>query len=79
MKARPYDKDARSKYNECKKIVHQQAFAKAIAVEDKKSILEIIDLESMCKQNIFEIIRAQTLMKYFYYQRRIQNPVRYLR
>lgn len=54
MKARPYDKDARSKYNECKKIVHQQAFAKAIAVEDKKSILEIIDLESMCKQNIFK-------------------------
>jgi len=44
----PNDKDARSKYNECKKIVHQQAFAKAISCGDKKSIVESLDLESMC-------------------------------
>ncbi|XP_065655533.1 serine/threonine-protein phosphatase 5 isoform X2 [Hydra vulgaris] len=46
-KACPNDKDARLKYNECKKIVHQHAFAKAIKIDDQKSIIESLDIESM--------------------------------
>ncbi|KAJ8309099.1 hypothetical protein KUTeg_013973 [Tegillarca granosa] len=47
-KKRPNDKDAQAKYNECKKIVHVQAFQKAIAVEDNtKSVTEQIDIENM--------------------------------
>ena len=44
----PNDKDARKKYTECKKIVQQQAFARAIAVEqEQKSILEQINIDAM--------------------------------
>ena len=47
-KARPKDQDAVNKYNQCNKIVHQQAFAKAIAVESsKKSVTESINLDTM--------------------------------
>jgi serine/threonine-protein phosphatase 5 len=47
-KARPTDKDAKLKFTECKKIVQQIAFKKAIAVdENKKSVSDSIDLESM--------------------------------
>ena len=47
-KARPNDKDAKLKYTECKKIVQQIAFQKAISVEEvKKSIAETLDIESM--------------------------------
>jgi len=47
-KARPNDKDAKLKYTECKKIVQQIAFQKAISVEEvKKSVAESIDIESM--------------------------------
>jgi len=42
-KVRPNDKDAKLKYNECSKIVRQQAFEKAIAVDSlKKSVSEEI-------------------------------------
>lgn len=34
-KARPSDKDAKTKYKECDKIVKQKAFEKAISVEAK--------------------------------------------
>lgn len=47
-KAKPNDRDARAKYNECNKIVKRIAFEKAIAVDDK-SVAEQIDLESMGK------------------------------
>ena len=48
FKARPNDKDAKLKYNECSKIVRQQAFEKAIAVDSLKKtvseeVREIID------------------------------------
>ena len=50
-KARPKDPDAQTKFSECNKIVRQQAFAKAIAVESsKRSVAETIDLDSMGKQ-----------------------------
>lgn len=46
--ARPKDPDAINKFNECNKIVRQQAFAKAIAVESsKRSIAESIDIDTM--------------------------------
>ena len=47
-KARPSDKDAQAKYNECNKIVKRLAFEKAIAVEDtKKSVADSINLDKM--------------------------------
>ena len=46
-RARPTDRDAASKYNECNKIVKQMAFARAIAVEDEQSVADTIDLEQM--------------------------------
>ncbi|CAN7944019.1 unnamed protein product, partial [Ixodes pacificus] len=48
-KARPNDRDACAKYNECNKIVRRIAFEKAIAVDDlKKSVADSIDIEAMC-------------------------------
>ena len=46
-RARPRDRDAIAKYTECNKIVKQQAFARAIAVEREKTVAETIDLESI--------------------------------
>ncbi|CAH1790760.1 unnamed protein product, partial [Owenia fusiformis] len=47
-KAKPNDKDAKKKYDECNKIVKRLAFEKAISVEDNKSsIADSINLESM--------------------------------
>ena len=46
-RARPRDRDAITKYTECNKIVKQQAFARAIAVEREKTVAETIDLESI--------------------------------
>ena len=48
-KARPNDKDARVKFEECNKIVKREAFEKAIRVEDSKSVSDTIDLGSMGK------------------------------
>ena len=49
-KAKPRDPDAIAKYNACNKIVTQQAFERAIAVESsKKNIAETIDLSTMGK------------------------------
>nr|CAG4649214.1 EOG090X03S1 [Scapholeberis mucronata]SVE93533.1 EOG090X03S1 [Scapholeberis mucronata] len=48
FKARPNDKDAKLKFNECSKIVRQQAFERAIAVDSvKKSVSESINIDSM--------------------------------
>ena len=45
---RPSDKDARAKYTQCKKIVQEQAFARAIAVESKtKSVCDDLRLDAM--------------------------------
>uniref|UniRef100_A0A0K2T5Q1 protein-serine/threonine phosphatase n=1 Tax=Lepeophtheirus salmonis TaxID=72036 RepID=A0A0K2T5Q1_LEPSM len=47
-KARPNDKDAKTKYVECRKMVQQIAFNKAIAVEEKVvSIVDSLNLASM--------------------------------
>ena len=47
-RAKPRDRDAVAKFNECSKIVKQQAFARAIAVEqDHRSVADTIDLEQM--------------------------------
>ena len=47
-KVRPNDKDAKKKFTECKKIVQQIAFQKAIAVEEKVvSVVDSLNLESM--------------------------------
>ena len=46
-RAKPRDRDAVAKYTECSKIVKQQAFAKAIAVESSKSVSKTIQLETI--------------------------------
>ncbi|KAI7687113.1 Serine/threonine-protein phosphatase 5 [Sarcoptes scabiei] len=43
----PNDKDAKNKYSECKKIVNQKAFEKAISVDTKKPVSELINFEAM--------------------------------
>nr|CAG4636059.1 EOG090X03S1 [Eubosmina coregoni]SVE69715.1 EOG090X03S1 [Eubosmina coregoni] len=54
FKARPNDKDAKLKFNECSKIVRQQAFEKAIAVDTiKKCISESINIESMSLESSY--------------------------
>ena len=58
----PKDKDAQKKFTECKKLVHQQAFAKAIEVDDTKvSIVESLDLESMCMLNPLFFLKKANL------------------
>lgn len=47
-KARPEDTDARTKYNECNKLVKKLAFEKAIAVNEvKKSVVDSINFDSI--------------------------------
>ena len=54
-KVRPSDKDAKNKFTECRKIVQQIAFNKAIAVEEKStSIAETIDVESMLVEDKYD-------------------------
>lgn len=49
-KARPYDQDAKLKYNECNKIVKRIAFETAIAVDQKEvNIADTINLDVMSK------------------------------
>lgn len=50
-KAHPNDRDARSKYTECNKIVKRIAFEKAISFEaSKKSIADQINIDAMSKE-----------------------------
>ena len=51
VKYRPNDKDAKTKYTECSKLVKQQAFERAIRghTEEKKSVIDTINLENMSK------------------------------
>lgn len=54
FKARPNDQDAKMKFNECSKIVRQQAFERAIAVDVvKKAVSEAIDIESMSVESSY--------------------------
>ena len=54
FKARPNDKDAKLKFNECSKIVRQQAFERAIAVDSvKKSVSESINIDSMAVESTY--------------------------
>ncbi|CAG5130523.1 unnamed protein product [Candidula unifasciata] len=46
-KARPNDKDARMKYDECNKICKRLAFEKAIASDDGKCVADSIDINSL--------------------------------
>ena len=50
-KAKPKDGDAKAKYDECSKIVRQQAFEKAIRVDSAKSVADTLDWESMGKNS----------------------------
>ncbi|KAH3851149.1 serine/threonine-protein phosphatase 5-like [Dreissena polymorpha] len=47
VKVCPGDKDAQKKYSECGKIVKMNAFARAIAVDDNKSIADSLEIASM--------------------------------
>jgi len=54
LKVRPSDKDAKLKLVECRKIVHQRAFAKAIAVDDNKSVIDTLDLDSITIESDYD-------------------------
>lgn len=54
FKARPNDKDAKLKFNECSKIVRQQAFEKAIAVDSvKKCVSDSINVDAMAVESSY--------------------------
>ena len=54
-KVRPNDKDAKTKMTECRKIVQQYAFNKAIAVEEKSSaVADTIDVDSMTVEDKYD-------------------------
>ena len=54
-KVRPNDKDAKAKFTECRKIVQQIAFNKAIAVEEKSaSVADNLDIESMAVEDKYD-------------------------
>jgi len=54
-KVRPNDKEAKAKYTECKKIVQQIAFNKAISIEEKSgSVAESIDIEAMAVEDKYD-------------------------
>ena len=54
-KLRKNDKDAKAKYTECKKIVQQIAFQKAIAVEEKNSsVADNLNLESIAVEASYD-------------------------
>ena len=46
-KAKPKDSDAKAKYEECSRIVRQQAFEKAIRVDSAKSVVDTLDWEAI--------------------------------
>ncbi|VEL25507.1 unnamed protein product [Protopolystoma xenopodis] len=47
VRVAPGDKDARVKLTECQKIARLKAFAKAIAVDEKASLIDTVDLSSI--------------------------------
>lgn len=47
VRAKPNDKDAMARCTECSKMVKMLAFQKAISVEEKKNIADMINLEAM--------------------------------
>lgn len=54
-KVRPSDKDARTKFSECKKIVQQMAFQKAIAIEEKvASVVDSLNLDAMAIEEKYD-------------------------
>nr|CAG4647785.1 EOG090X03S1 [Moina brachiata]SVE92928.1 EOG090X03S1 [Moina brachiata] len=54
FKAKPNDQDAKLKFNECSKIVRQQAFERAIAVDVvKKAVSETIDVEAITVESSY--------------------------
>jgi serine/threonine-protein phosphatase 5 len=54
-KARPNDRDAKLKYNECSKIVRQQAFEKAISVDSvKKLVSETINIDTITVEDSYD-------------------------
>lgn len=72
-KAKPRDPDAIAKYNACNKIVTQQAFERAIAVESsKRNIAESIDLSTMgkslwCNRYVLSLTAGYTYMYMYVY------------
>eukprot|EP00794_Sanderia_malayensis_P017605 gene17605-19358_t len=55
VKVCPNDRDAKMKYTQCKKIVQEQAFARAIAVESKtKSVCEALNIEGMVIESDYD-------------------------
>ncbi|CAO4382478.1 unnamed protein product [Caenorhabditis nigoni] len=55
VKVVPNDKDAKSKFEECQKIVRRQNFLAAISVDhDKKTVAETLDINAMAIEDSYE-------------------------
>ncbi|XP_071832133.1 serine/threonine-protein phosphatase 5-like [Apostichopus japonicus] len=88
VKYRPNDKDAKAKYTECNKIVKQQAFERAIRVEDtKKNIADTLDIASMVIDEKYagpkltegKVTRnfAETLLEHFHSENKLDKKYVY--
>lgn len=55
LKSQPNEAATRQKLDECKKLLRQAAFAKAIEVEDEPSVLEKLNLESLVDDDGLDI------------------------
>lgn len=53
-KAKPKDKDAKSKFDECQKITRRMAFEKAIAVEDNKKTVKETDVDEIVVEESYK-------------------------
>ncbi len=55
LQVRPNDKDAKIKFTECRKIVQQIAFHKAIAVEEKVvSVVDNLNLATVTVEDSYD-------------------------
>lgn len=62
VKAIPNNKDAKDRFMECSKMVKVLAFQKAISVEEKKNIADMINLEAMGEYSTISTFLKQILI-----------------
>jgi len=68
VKARPNDKDANDRCMECSKMIKVSAFNKAISVEDKKNIADMINLEDMGEYFLFIFFISLKMIENYCYK-----------
>ncbi|KAJ8045675.1 Serine/threonine-protein phosphatase 5 [Holothuria leucospilota] len=87
-KYRPNDKDAKAKYTECHKIVTQQAFERAIRVDEaKKNLADSLDIANMVIDDKYSGPKledgkvtkefAEELLEYFHKEQKLERKYVY--